>query len=385
MSKKALLAVTETTIGQGFSDDYNTRGYIDASMVSSRTTGSARGGIKVFVNGSTSGAGSALIDAINAISASNTRITEINIVAENSKEVGNRDGKYVFVYDANLTIWIDWVALTVQWQGMWRQGSVDMLNSNIEKPGYSVYQGSQAIEALGSNVTIGALKGTTGYHGGLGGGPNLYLETGPNGNILKLPIFSRFSYSSWTGGSRPSLNSYTITTDTGINVTAAPTPPAETPTVAPVVGVKISELNAVDALQDDDLFVLSQDNASDGTYNASYNVTLSTLNGSGGWSSGWSAAAGNNTSSPYSHTLNSTDVVWQIYVAENDEGLNAIALDVQLDLQMAQSDTLGALLSDVTATSFNLQLGGGYFATLKSPQTTIPFSGKFVKVVGRRS
>ena len=77
-----------------------------------------------------------------------------------------------------------------------------------------------------------------------------------------------------------SLNSYTITTDDGINVTAAPTPaPAdpETPEVAPVVGVKISELNAVSSLQDDDLFVLSQDDASDGDYDRSLNVTLSDL------------------------------------------------------------------------------------------------------------
>ena len=206
-----------------------------------------------------------------------------------------------------------------------------------------------------------------------------------NRQVRSLPNFGA-GFLAVTAGKR--VLQFDIVAEDNLDIIpVTPTPdPGDGTTVS---GVKISNLNAVPSLKDDDLFVLSQDDPSGGTYDASYNVTLSTLktniDGAGGWSSGWSAAAGNNTSTPYSHTLNSTDVVWQIYVADNDEGLNAIALDVQLDLQTSQNDTLGALLSDVTTTSFNLQLGGGYFATLKLPQATINFSTKFVKVVGRRS
>ena len=107
-------------------------------------------------------------------------------------------------------------------------------------------------------------------------GAQMYLSfrTGPAKEILSIPlpfsinsVFSTSNYGSWS-----------IITDDGINVSAAPTPPAETPT-AEVSGIKISELNAVSSLQDDDLFVLSQDNAADGTYDASYNVTLSKMRG----------------------------------------------------------------------------------------------------------
>lgn len=358
MGKKALLAVTETTLGQGFSDDYNTRGYIDASMVNSTQTGSARGGIKVFVNGSTSGAGSALIDAINAISASDTSITEINIVAENAKTVGN----FVYVYDANLTIWIDWVALTVQWQGMWRQGPVEQLNKNIEKPGYSVYQGSQAIEALGSNVTISALKGSAGNHGGL----SLYLETGPNRNILKLPIFSRFSYSSWTNpNARPSLNSYTITTDDGINVTATPEPAPETPVAEEVSGIKISELNAADSLDDTDLFVLSRDDPAGDAYDSSKNVTLAKLAQSIGVTAAYNTGfldthegvvVENGATLTITHNLGTVDLLVKIFAAKDADGTGNMELQWQTG-DLDSTDGYGAQVVEMEPNYITLQLG----------------------------
>jgi hypothetical protein len=363
MGRQAVLAIVETRIA-GLN-------YIDAG-----TTFPLGGKLKIFVDGTESAIGSALINAISNISPTNTRITEINILAQTPMDFAGVD-PYTFFAHSNLTIWIDWANGNVQWQGRWLNGPESQLdNSATTQPGYSTYQGSQAISAAGNTtITLLPRSSLTWQRG-----PDLTLETGPNREILKLPIFAYAS-----AAQRPTTNSYTITTDDGVTVTAAPTPSV------PVDGVKISALSAVETLQDDDLFVLSQDDPSGGTYDASYNVTLNNLkaniDGAAGWSSGWSAAAGNNTITPYSHTLNSTDVVWQIYVAENDEGLNAIALDVQLDLQGSQNDTLGALLSDVTTTSFNLQLGGGYLATLKLPQATISFSApvKFVKVVGRRS
>tara|TARA_R110001599_G_scaffold2980_4_gene16809 strand:+ start:9031 stop:10392 length:1362 start_codon:yes stop_codon:yes gene_type:complete len=99
-----------------------------------------------------------------------------------------------------------------------------------------------------------------------------------------------------------------------------------------------------------------------------------------GWSSGWVAAAGANTSTLFNHTLNSTDVTWQIYVAEDDQGSNAITLDVQLDLLQSSSDTSGAMLTNITETSFNLQLGSSYIKDMFL-HTAISFAGKYVKVV----
>ena len=99
-----------------------------------------------------------------------------------------------------------------------------------------------------------------------------------------------------------------------------------------------------------------------------------------GWSSGWVAAAGNNTSTPFNHTLNSTDVTWQIYVAEDDQGSNAITMDVQFDHLQSTIDTFGAMLSNITKTSFNLQLGASYLNSMFN-HGEISFAGKYVKVV----
>jgi hypothetical protein len=89
---------------------------------------------------------------------------------------------------------------------------------------------------------------------------------------------SQFRVSRWGSGSSVFQN-YTITTDTGITVVAAPEPPAaDVVTVTQEVsGIKISELNAADSLNDTDLFVLSRDQPADGPYDESLNVTLENL------------------------------------------------------------------------------------------------------------
>lgn len=100
-----------------------------------------------------------------------------------------------------------------------------------------------------------------------------------------------------------------------------------------------------------------------------------------GWSSGWIAAAGNNTDTSFSHNLNSTDVIWQIYVADNMEGLNASIIDMQLDMLQGPSDSLGAMMTNVTDTSFSLSLGVGYVNKAHGHEQS-SFDGKFVKVLG---
>ena len=374
MGKQRMNLNATASLGRGTVGDWTTNGYIDASSVFGGVTA------KYWVDGVVVVTPSALIDRIAEISSSSTKTTEI-VTSWTGNTQPKISGGDVATYGASMNIFIDWENEIVKWTDSYDQ------------------VGSASISlVMGSTTPLGTMAYTWGRasrdSSRLVHRTPMVLRTGTNRNILGLPAMlyaGDGSDFSGLGFNAPFNGSYTITTDDGINVTAAPTPPAETPTVAPVVGVKISELNAVDALQDDDLFVLSQDNASDGTYNASYNVTLAKLGQSigiaaGGWSSGWSAAKGDNTSAPYSHTLNSTDVVWQIYVAEDAEGLNAIAMDVQFDLLVAYNDSYGAMLRNVTGTSFELILGAGYFDALYgSGHVGKSFDGKFVKVVGRRS
>jgi hypothetical protein len=230
---------------------------------------------RVYANGGSSGAGSVLIDKIAAISSTSTKYTTIECTAtygvtpwsSGGMRGGGRDESQLII--SNFSLFIDWVQGTVVYQGKYTFPG--------ESAGYTewqFYNGTSSISAAGGSVTMSA----TSDH--MGRGPRSavapVLKYNNNRQVTGVPVIDGPSYLMGYF----SLHSYTITTDDGINVTAAPTPaPAdpETPEVAPVVGVKISELNAVDALQDDDLFVLSQDNASDGTYDASYNVKLSDL------------------------------------------------------------------------------------------------------------
>jgi hypothetical protein len=284
MGKQAVMA---SVMGAALNLQAQSTGYIDASSIA----GAALGNFRVFLKGTAGtpynfpdsvAAGAPLIEAIQEISSSATKVTKIDIEFETAK---SRRGDPLIQYSGNISIWIDWASkplARVKWSGLYSGEYAVGAGSNARGIVFGIYQGDEAISAVG-NSTVQMQN--TDFQNDQRGGPTLTLEVDTNRNIVKLPIF----YSGTNRTPRAGLDavSYTITTDDGINVTAAPTPPAETPTVAPVVGVKISELNAVDALQDDDLFVLSQDNASDGTYDTSYNVTLAGLrtNIAGGTSS----------------------------------------------------------------------------------------------------
>ena len=217
MGRQAVLAIVETTIA-----GEQPLNYIDAD-----TTFPWGGKLKIFVDGTESAIGSALINAISNISPTNTRITEINILAQTPMGSAGVD-PYTFFANSNLTIWIDWANGNVQWQGRWLNGPEYQLdNGSTTQPGCSTYQGSQAISAVGNTtitLTARSFRGST--YAGFGLGPNLTLETGPNREILKLPIFADGS-----DANRPATNSYTITTDDGLSVTATSTPSAQISTV----------------------------------------------------------------------------------------------------------------------------------------------------------
>ena len=233
---------------------------------------------RVYANGSSGAAGSVLINKIAAISSTSTKYTTIECTAtygvdpptRMSGTRGSSSSDASMLIISNFSLFIDWDQGTVVYQGKYTFPG----GSAAGYTGWQFYNGESAISAAGGSITMSPTSDHMGRGPRSQASPRLTYNN--NRHVTGVPVIDGPSHLIGYF----SLHSYTITTDDGINVTAAPTPaPAdpETPEVAPVVGVKISELNAVSSLQDDDLFVLSQDDASDGDYDRSLNVTLSDL------------------------------------------------------------------------------------------------------------
>jgi hypothetical protein len=270
MSRRTVMATLKAGKGD---DSYRAR--YPSPQMSHIGTGALLGAqSRVYANGSSSSVGSVLIDKIAEISSTATKYTTIECTAtygvvpvERSGRAGRQDESQLII--SNFSLFIDWDQGTVVYQGKYT-----FPGDSAGSTEWQFYNGTSSISEAGGSVTMSA----TNDHMGSGQRSAVppVLKYNINRHVTGVPVIDGPSHLMGYF----SLHSYTITTDDGINVTAAPTPaPAETPEVAAVVGVKISELNAVDALQHDDLFVLSQDNTADGTYDASYNVTLSKMRG----------------------------------------------------------------------------------------------------------
>ena len=218
-----------------------------------------------------SDAAATLINAINAIPPNRTIKTTISMTITYAPP-----GTEGSMYGGKFFIIIDWESGTVAWNGnqTLEQG---LYNGSAEVPGD---QRIKRNSYTAVNSATGAMWNT-----GIKGHPiSLMLKTTSERKISGLPIpgigrrsneavFQKVA-GQWDGFVNVD---YIITTDTGATVIAAPTPPPAP--AAPVARVKISELPAAPPLQDDDLFVLSQDNSSDGDYDTNYHVTLASLKG----------------------------------------------------------------------------------------------------------
>ena len=88
----------------------------------------------------------------------------------------------------------------------------------------------------------------------------------------------------------------------------------------------------------------------------------------------------NNTTYAFTHTLNSTRLVFQIYVADDDSGTNAVALDVQWDAQGTTNDTWGAIVNSITTTGFSVNLGNSYLSSIGSA-VSVSFVGQYIRVI----
>jgi len=232
--------------------------------------------LAITVNGDAITQSRPLIDAINAISSDQTIKTSITLKAKYHPHAGFKTvNPYNLVID--FTIVIDWENASFSWER--RRNSVIWTGSRTatrDAPQGKKYNGSAAPS---DSLKIEPISG-----GNAANDWAIVLGTTSARNITRLPIpgledsfrqsIINYLFGSWDGY----INvDYVITTDTGATVIAAPTPPPAP--AAPVARVKISELPTAPPLQDDDLFVLSQDNSSDGDYDTNYHVTLASLKG----------------------------------------------------------------------------------------------------------
>ena len=220
--------------------------------------------LAITVNGDAITQSRPLIDAINAISSDQTIKTSITLKAKYHPHAGFKTvNPYNLVID--FTIVIDWENNSVIWTGS--------RTATRDAPQGKKYNGSAAPS---DSLKIEPISG-----GNAANDWAIVLGTTSARNITRLPIpgledsfrqsIINYLFGSWDGY----INvDYVITTDSGTTVIVAPTPPP------PVVSVKISELPETTSLQDDDLFVLSQDKPDDGNYDISHRVTLANLKAS---------------------------------------------------------------------------------------------------------
>jgi hypothetical protein len=273
--------------------------YLDASDIGNApwTLDVTANGDLLPVGSGTTHTAATLIDAINAISSNQTTETQINITVS-----------YNDIYDGSFFIIIDWVAGTVSWTG---NQTADQGRYN----GSATVPGNTLIERTSFNPSNPAA--TKDDQGGPWVPISLMLGTTGERKISRLPMpgmgrpmrfaLAAFAFGGWDGFVNVD---YVIRTTQNITVvpecppceecppevvcapaTDCPDPivcepcdPAEPcapcPDPAVALGIKISELPEAPSLQDDDLFVLSQDKPDDGIYNISHRVTLANLKAS---------------------------------------------------------------------------------------------------------
>lgn len=87
-----------------------------------------------------------------------------------------------------------------------------------------------------------------------------------------------------------------------------------------------------------------------------------------------------NTTYAFTHSLNSNKLVFQIYVADDNTGTNAVALDVQFDNLANTTDTWGAIVNSITTTGFSVNLGTSYVSSIGA-SVSASFVGKYIRVI----
>lgn len=98
-----------------------------------------------------------------------------------------------------------------------------------------------------------------------------------------------------------------------------------------------------------------------------------------GWFNNTTGLA-NNTTYSFTHSLNTTKLIFQIYAADDSSGTNAVALDVQFDGLGTSTDTYGAIVTNVTTSGFDVNTGASYLIKV-GPSTSSSFVGQYIRVI----
>ena len=128
---------------------------------------------------------------------------------------------------------------------------------------------------------------------------------------------------------------------------------------------------------------------------SSSSIRISSTGGGGqtvepNWSTGWvnksgSVSVANGATLSFTHNLGTTDVIYQIYAADNANGTGAVSIDYFVDGMNAYTDQWGSQITDISNNGFKLTLGYGYFTRINdhdsSPAPAVNFTNHYIKVV----
>jgi hypothetical protein len=174
---------------------------------------------------------------------------------------------------------------------------------------------------------------------------------------------------------------WSVETDDFATTVTAPTPQETTEEVS---GTKISELPSTTTLQDDDLLVISRDEESDGSFDASYNTSLSDLAAkissdmplnANFYDSGWVSATAS-TETAFNHNLGRSDFIVQVFFSTSSSGNNAALVGDILD---SSGNKYGARVKSISASSLVVQTG--YSATTSQWESGTEWNGNYIRVI----
>ena len=242
--------------------------------------------------------------------------------------------------------------------------------SDDRHTGWEFYNGEYSLEPTGGSITMSATRDHMGRGPRSSGGP--ILKYNANRQVTGVPVIDGPSHLIGYFA----LHSYTITTDTGVTVVAAPEPPAaDVVTVTQEVsGIKISELNAADSLSDTDLFVLSRDDPAGVPYDESLNVTLTKLGQSIGVTAAHNTgfldthggvAVENGATLTITHNLGTVDLLVKIFAAKDADGTGNMEVQWQTG-NLSIPDGYGAQVVEMEPNYIKLQLGASGLLFLNS-------------------
>ena len=328
-----------------------------------------------------------LFNKINEILTSETRSTTINCTfLDTDSETGNP--QTFRSYERNLTIKINWPRSntdkgSLSYNGTYRENA---------SPHYAAQQvlGSVDFADLSGETMISLfLPRPAAYGNWSQATPQTIAQirldlTQGNPKILALPVMSKMAH--WLP--RGITFTYLIEADDELSTSVQTTPDPVVVSSTDIDGVKISELDEATSLNDDDLLVLSRDDPAGDSYDKSWSVKFASLKEklTQKYVEGYASSIGgtlveNGALLTVTHDLGVSDVLVQVYIADDAAGTNNVMLNNQTDGSgaslydyQAQSATSTQIKIQLAPSGWTKNVGAG--AAVHSNYDT-----KFIKVV----